>query len=251
MVLGWFRKSKSQAPGAEAAEFPWGPDDEIIANSAIGNLRDNLLAAMKDEQGVHTESLMVAIGAIAGFAAAYAVWETMIKTAKAQLMKDLHVLQGANGATYYSGDILNAILLPQAGSRHTIWEYVGGGAIKAGVARENLPDIEGIFAHVAGTIGSDRFGVVRVPDDHQPAFTAHEALMAVWPRTKDMLGSTQAPGAEGRSLAIEHWPAVAGIVAQQFIVMAKDVLDPALSAHIVMESAIAMSKIDPITVPDA
>ena len=165
-------------------------------------------------------------------------------------MKDLHVLQGADGKSYYSGDMLNAILLPQAGSRHTTWEFVATGAMQAGAPQAELPDIEEIFAHVAGTIGSDAFGRVRAPDDHQPVFTPYEALHAVWPRTRELFSSMQVPGAVGRSLVIEHWPVVAAIVAQQYIVMARDVLDPRLSAQIVMESAVAMSKIDPITVPD-
>lgn len=250
MVFGWLRKSREKSPDTQDAELPWGPEGEIAANASIATLRENLLEAIKDDKGVHTESLMVAIGAIAGYAATYMIWETMIRTGKAQLMKDLHVLQGADGKSYYSGDMLNAILLPQAGSRHTIWEFVATGALQAGAAQADLPDIEEIFAHVAGAIGSDAFGVVRVPDDHQPAFTPYEALHAVWPRTREMFASTQVPGAQGRSLAIQHWPVVAAIVAQHYIVMGRDALSPGLSARIVMESAVAMSKIDPITVPD-
>jgi hypothetical protein len=46
-----------------------------------------------------------------------------------------------------------------------------------------------------------------------------------------------------------HWPLVMALVAQQFIKTAKGTLDPRLSFSLIMESAIAMSKVDPDTIP--
>jgi hypothetical protein len=42
---------------------------------------------------------------------------------------------------------------------------------------------------------------------------------------------------------------VAALVARQLVAMAKNTLDPRLSVALIMESAIAMSKVDPKTVP--
>jgi hypothetical protein len=39
------------------------------------------------------------------------------------------------------------------------------------------------------------------------------------------------------------------LVAQQFVTMTKDTLDPRIGLALLMESAIAMSKVDPKTVP--
>lgn len=50
-------------------------------------------------------------------------------------------------------------------------------------------------------------------------------------------------------LSETHWPIVASIVANQFIREAKDVVGPKLGAVLVMEAAIAASKVDPKTVP--
>ncbi len=44
-------------------------------------------------------------------------------------------------------------------------------------------------------------------------------------------------------------PNDAAILARQFIIMTKDTLDPRISFSLIMESAIAMSKIDPKAVP--
>jgi hypothetical protein len=40
------------------------------------------------------------------------------------------------------------------------------------------------------------------------------------------------------------------MVAQQFVTMTKDTLDPRIGLALLMESAIAMSKVDPKTVSD-
>src|SRR6266700_1496809 len=60
----------------QAIQYPWaGTDDEIVVNLAIGSLRDSLMRWLTTERGVHAETLLVSIGAIAGFAAQRAVEE--------------------------------------------------------------------------------------------------------------------------------------------------------------------------------
>jgi hypothetical protein len=53
----------------------------------------------------------------------------------------------------------------------------------------------------------------------------------------------------GRSVPPEYWPLISALVAQQFIRMTKDTLDPRIALALLMESAIAMSRVDPQTVP--
>lgn len=49
-------------------ELPWAKsgEDEITTNFAIGSLRESLLKWLKDSRGIHAETLMVVIGALAG-----------------------------------------------------------------------------------------------------------------------------------------------------------------------------------------
>ncbi len=64
----------------QEAEFPWSGEEYAPCNFALGHLRDNLLEKLKDEAGgVHCETLMCAIGAIAGFATQSAVFDRMQK----------------------------------------------------------------------------------------------------------------------------------------------------------------------------
>ena len=60
----------------ESVQYPWeGTDDVIVVNLAIGSLRDSLMKWLTSERGIHAETLLVSIGAIAGFAAQTAALE--------------------------------------------------------------------------------------------------------------------------------------------------------------------------------
>src|SRR5882724_1435219 len=66
----------ANASRTETVQYPWaGTDDEIVVNLAIGSLRDSLMMWLTSERRVHAETLLVSIGAIAGFAAQAAVNE--------------------------------------------------------------------------------------------------------------------------------------------------------------------------------
>src|ERR1044072_6114715 len=68
--------AQAQVQKTQAIRYPWaGTDDEIIVNLAIGNLRDSMIKMLTSERGVHAETLLVSIGAVAGFAAQVAVDE--------------------------------------------------------------------------------------------------------------------------------------------------------------------------------
>src|SRR5690348_5312014 len=80
MMLGWptgpTMAEAANAPRIESVGYPWaGTGDEIAVNLAIGSLRDSLIKWLTTERGVHAETLIVATGAIAGFAAINAVRE--------------------------------------------------------------------------------------------------------------------------------------------------------------------------------
>src|SRR5215831_9759800 len=64
------------------SKLPWEPDGKVAAGFAVQNLQLLLLNAAKDQRGVHVETLMTIVGALAGFSAQHAVWETVVKTGK-------------------------------------------------------------------------------------------------------------------------------------------------------------------------
>lgn len=244
----WKKKARS---GGETVALPWegDVDAEITANLAIGNLRNALMQWLTSERGVHAETLMVSIGAIAGFAAQNAAWQRFSNAGRAAPDGAMATAQ-AGGETYYFGDFINDYLAGDSGYKPALWGFVAPAAVQAGVPANELPDLLEMFRHVSGTIGTSQFGIPRSPDDHPTHLAPRKALELFWPHARFILSRTDGPGpAAGRSVAPEHWPAVCGFVAFQFITMAKDTLDPRLCVRLVMESAIAMSKVDPKSIP--
>lgn len=218
------------------------------------------------EGRVHAETLLVAIGAIAGFAAQSAALARVRKADIPKPNKPVRSVQEftdylresglfliattKSGEKFYFGDLINGYLVPQATSTHPLSSFVDAAALAAGLKPSDIPDYREMFAHAARTVGSPEFAHLRVEQEHQPQIAVRQALDIFWPRAKFLLEKKDGPGpANGHNVAPEDWPRVTSTVANQLIAKTKDVLEPQIAVRLVMESAIAMSKIDPETVP--
>jgi hypothetical protein len=248
--------------------LPWeDTDDEVATNLAIGSLRDSLMMWLSGERGVHAETLLVATGALAGFAAQTAAFVRVAKRdfplpeghgsippeALSQYLRSrglLVLVTTKAGERFYFGDLINGYLVQQSTSDYPLWGFVAAAAIAAGVKPEELPDYVAMFRHASATVGTPQFGVMQVAGDHQPHLAARQALDLFWPRARAILARTDGPGpAQGRSVRREYWPLVVAQVARQFVTLSKDTLDPRIGLALLMEAAITMSKVDPVTVP--
>jgi hypothetical protein len=213
-------------------EYPWQSDTEstIIANFTIGSLRDSVMNWLTSECGVHAESLLVAIGAIAGFSAQAAAFQS-IGPPGTPIPDRKIVMVEAGGQKYYFGDRINGYLVRQTNEyAYPLWGFVAAAAMQCGLAEKDLPDVEEMFAHTAKSIGKPEFGVPRVPAGVVPAFTPHKALELFWPAAKELLSnkddlllpsSLKSTPMHGMSVPVAHWPLVAALVARQFIFSAK------------------------------
>ena len=232
--------------GKLAQQTLWSGVDETLGNMAIGHVRDNLMAFLKNERGIHAESLMVATGALAGHAALHAAFQMAAsEPTKASLMS----IETSDGGTYYAGDTLNAFLIPENPEIISLWGLIAGQAVAGGVPQAELPDYVDIFRRAAATLGSPAFGEVEIGEDHTPSGTPRQYLDAFWPAIRHLLGWSNPTLDNGRTLPTRYWPYVLGMIARQYVGMTKDVLDPRLSLRLIMEAAIPMSKVDPKTVP--
>ena len=249
--------------------FPWkGSPDEITANLAIGSLRGSLLMWLKTERGIHAETLLVSIGALAGFSAQSAVWARVAKrdlpmpdasTASPDALSDYLRVNGllvtmttTSGETLYFGDLINGYLVPLAASKYpyTLWGGIAASALANGLPQTDLPDIHLMFRHTSQVVGTAEFGIPTTGEEHQPQIEARQLLNIFWPRARFIFTRTDGPGpAKGRSVAPEYWPVICAEVANQLFRQTKDTLDPRIGLKLVMESAIAMSKVDPKSVP--
>lgn len=195
-------------------------------------LRASLEGQLSDPKGrVHVETMLSALGALAGFGCQMAVREA-VKAGRLNPDGALVEVTTKDGGTYYFGDQINQPLLEAPIS---VWKLIAGAAQHAGA--KELPDILEIVRHVSASVGGGGFGVLTVDAKNQPHEAPIEALKTYWPSSHALIRSLN-----GYPIMLGWFFAGA---AQGVIVDARQVIDPALSCRIVMEAAVAMSKVDP------
>ncbi len=206
---------------------PLPPD--LVARGMLSAFESAYTHKMSDGRpGIHIETLLSALGAMAGFGCQVAVRKVLVKTGRMPLESAFVIV---NGARYFMGDQLNQPLLM---ARVSVWSLVAGAVHHVGAP---LPDINDIIRRTVSAIGSADFGRLSVPDDHQPLEQPIETLKKQWAGCYEVLKSLDAdPFFMGWYFALS---------AQLLIIKGKTIIDPTLAGQIVMESAVAMAKIDP------
>lgn len=205
-------------------------DPLVGAKLGSKEVSQRLIDAMKNERGVHVESLLCALGALAGYSCqanlrAQALLKGLSETTA------FTVVDAADGRKYFFGDPLNQAL---AESQYSVWSLAAASAQHNGCS--SLPDIAEIFGHVSKTVGSAEFGIPRIPDGHQPGDSPINYVRNLWPNLLPTLKQfCQKPS---------EWPILFGLAVQEVMNMSKGVIAPDLALKIVMESAIPMSKVD-------
>ncbi|WP_158813144.1 hypothetical protein [Methylocapsa sp. S129] len=196
-----------------------------------------LIDAHREERGVQAETILSAVGALAGFAAQQAIWESVVKTGKMS-SSQIFIPIKVNGEQYYLGDFLNLILASLKEGQLSIWRIVAGALVKA----EEGPmfDINPIAANIVKTMGTAAFGTPTWPDNEVLQESPKQSLRH-WPRIKTIFIT-----AGDDPL---HWSLKLAIAAQRLIEASKGIIPAQKAAFIVMEAAISMSKIDPRLVP--
>ncbi len=191
---------------------------------------ERLVRGMKTDRGVHAESLLCALGALAG----YACQASLRANALAKGLPETAYLTEVttrNGQKFWLGDALNK---PLAESQYAVWRVAAGAAQQAGCKAP--PALDDIFRRTAQIVGSPEFGVPRLPDGHPTHDLPATYVRSLWP--------VLLPVVKKFCTVPYQWPLLYAIAIQQAIAAAKATLDPCIALTIVMESAVPMSKID-------
>jgi hypothetical protein len=228
--------------------YPWQPESTETGRRAIGDLGVGLMQSLKTARGVHTETLLTVVGALAGFAAQNAALNLIASGTPSAALRSFALVSTKSGETFLYGDAINVFLFPESGSVLPLGALVAGAAVSAGVKEVDLPNTSEIAAHVASGVGNPEFGKLRVRQGVEPQLQPLAALLKFWPNTRDVLGRPPVKRLFRRRespLQEIHWPIILGLVASQFIRMTKQAMNPSIGAALVMESAVITSKIDP------
>jgi hypothetical protein len=212
-------------------------------------LSNGLLAWLQDElrngKAIQHETVLCALGALAGYAAQQAIREAVVKPGKLTLDQAFVVIETRSGEVFFFGDLLNAVIVSKDGGQNgtrdkghaSIWKIVSDGGYEAGAI--NLPDVSDMIKHCAATVGGQEFGIPRVPDAHMPALLPRDAVSRLWPAARRRLSVVEPMS----------WPLHLATAAHRLIVELKDTIRPDIAVQIVMEAAVPMSKIDPVSLP--
>jgi hypothetical protein len=192
-------------------------------------INQRLINGLKNEKGVHIESFLTVLGALAGFSCQMSVREEM-KAGMKPGQQGFVIADGADGKKYYFGDALNK---PLAEDKYSIWSVAAGTTQKLGAP---APDVTDIFKHVAATVGGGSFGVPRTPNGNSAGDLPVNYLKVIWPNIFPVVTRFCDRPSE--------WPVLFAIAVGEALTMGKDIVNPGMGAAIVMESAIPMSKID-------
>ncbi|HVW73459.1 MAG TPA: hypothetical protein VHC39_07455 [Rhizomicrobium sp.] len=237
---------------ANELKFPWQPHSFITGNLAIGNLGHKLRARLTVQGRIHAETLLVGIGAIAGFASQNAA---LIRGAEATRQagavppNSVVLATTREGSRILLGDWINGYIAPQKESQFSLHNFAGAAAISAGVKAQDLPDFREMFQHVVKAAGTSAFGKVRAPACHDPQFQPVNFLkLGGWGLMVGIMALKPPVGVTEPPLEEAHWPIIASIVAGRLINQAKDVLAPGIAYAMVMEAAIIASKAFPDTI---
>jgi hypothetical protein len=229
------------ATGGWSASVPSVPVQQGVSQG-LGDtptrIADWVMREVKDQRGIHCETLLTVIGALAGYAAQQALWEGMVKPGKLAIAQAFKVMETPSGATYFFGDTLDSLLVSMEPKHVSVFKIVAGGVLAAG--GDHLPNINDLLRHSAATAGTSAFGLPRLPDDHLPSILPRAALERFWPDARMLLALSDPL----------QWPLLMAHAAQKLMLAMKGSIAPDLAVKIVMEAAVPMSRVDPATVPN-
>ena len=212
------------------------PPPGILAPEKIARA---MLSAFKEAHthqtgaGIHYETLLSGLGAMAGFGCQMAARFVLQRIDPAKRTgTELAEIKTKDGGLYYFGDFINQPLLEARPT--SVYSLIAGAAHHLGAP---VPDPAEIVRFVTGSLGTEQFGTIRVGPEHQPAEAPLRTLQRQWAAGERMMDTMHAePMARGWHYAL---------AAQFAIVEGKDILAPEIGAQIALESAFAMSKVDP------
>ena len=233
-LLEWRAACKSKRwHGSLVTSGTAGPREVVNSQNRMNAGAEYVLyriwAALQDEEGIHPESLLTCLGALAGYSCQMFVRQAAALPGADVNKYALRTASSLDGTMYLHGDALEG---PLTRSPLSVWALVSRGVQKLG---QPVPDLDHISRHVMQTLKTSAFGIPRVPGGHRPRYPAIFYLRQIWPQILPIAQRFRSKPAQ--------LPVLFGIALQRALEETRHLLSPTLGASIAMECAIAMSRV--------
>jgi hypothetical protein len=237
----------SASPLARADQrLPWEPESSQRASLAAAALKQLLLQRVV-RRG--SQTLLVAAGALAGFAAQNAALEQgELLTRRRDLVapESLMLRRSTDQRRYLLGRWINAPLLLGYGHGFPLHRFVIQSAAAAGLKRNQFPDYWELERKIAKAAAEDGFGALEESEGREPVARPQDVLKAIWPAARRVfIAPMPMEYPDEPPLHEAHWPVLLSQLAGKLQASASPAIDPLIAANLVMESAIIASKLDP------
>lgn len=238
----------SSASPARQERFPWEPESVNRANLATAALRQLLLQKIP-ARDVRAQSLLVAAGALVGFAAQNSALEQgELLTARRDLVapESLMLRKGKDGQRFLAGRWINAALLLGYGHGFPLQRFVVQAASQAGVKRTEFTDYWEMERRTAKVAAEGEFGRLEPGEGRSALARPQDILRVLWPPARRILiAPMPLEMTDEPPLHEAHWSPALGVVAARLIAQTTDIVPPRVAAGLVMEGAFVASKLDP------
>lgn len=211
-------------------------DDPLqIHKSTAFEVYHALLDLLKDDRGVHVETAFGLIGALAGHVCAEIGWSRRLAMGERFDPRDIQSfceIKVQTGERYVLGNWINKWFVDD---RMSFCRLVLAGADHFGAA--DLPNLEDIARNTIQLFGTEVFGQPRLPEGHRPALPPLDLLRRFGPAlTPKLTLFSDKP---------EDIPVSLALTAQTLMNDSREVIDPGLAAHILIECAFPMARTHP------
>ncbi len=194
----------------------------------------DLICDSVEQEPIHgIETALCIVGSMAGYAAALTAADAFANLAPEDRQKgDYLGSVAADGSPMFSGRLIDEALIS---GRSSFWRIVQ--AKGEASTKDPMPDLEEIGAYVDETMRTHSFGAPRMPEGLRCLEHPRILVEYLWPEFLGTLTSRRAESAD--------WGLSWGFAAQDVLDDTHGLIDCTDAIKIMMECAIAMSRIDP------
>lgn len=184
-------------------------------------------------RGARIEDLVAIFASVGGFTCILGPLQILASEGKTPQEAGILEIEAKDGNRYFFGDLPNAALWES----ETALLSLALGAAQACGGEVSADMVTDVMRRVAQSVGSERFGIVEVPEAHRPIDLPSNLVRHFWPKIGEALDLYEISPAQ-RPIAL-------GFALQTAIRHGQNVIDPALAAKIAIECAVPMAKVDP------